>query len=411
MSLLGSIFGDSSKKDEKDGLSGIFDKSADLPEKPHHVPVARPVKRKEVTEGSGEDDEANNKKRKKRKSKNKDGEEENSKGESAEKESNAAAKKDGNEHPEQENGDIEDAQKAKSPNEKAQDDESERTIFVGNLPLATTTRKSLATFFKDCGPIASARIRSVPVKGIKLPPARAGDQNFMKKVCANTKEVDESLKNTVQGYVVFKNIDSVAKALEKNNETTGGGLRLRVDKASPTVEPSRSVFCGNLPYGADEASLRNHFIKGCALDVGDVEGVRIIRDKDTFLCKGFGYVLFREKSTIPLALKLHETTYMRKKIRVLVCGKRFKGKKGENKPKYKEQAQEKVTIGAFRRMLAKQTKESVQINKRKRGEKKKTPVAKKPSGLSKRAALEKKVDQRVKKLQKRASKGMGKTRR
>jgi hypothetical protein len=49
------------------------------------------------------------------------------------------------------------------------------------------------------------------------------------------------------------------------------------------------------------------------------------------------------------------------------------------------------------------------MNKRKRGEKKKTPTAKNASGLSKRAVLDKKVDTRVKKLQKRAAKGMGKT--
>jgi nucleolar protein 12 len=217
------------------------------------------------------------------------------------------------------------------------------------------------------------------------------------------------MKSTVSGYVVFKDKESVEKALKKNNIKVGG-LRIRVDKASPTVDPARSIFVGNLPYGAEESTLQMHFLKGCALDVGDVLGARVVRDKETHQCKGFGYVLFKEKNMIPTALKLHSSTYMKKQIRVQVCGKRFKGKKGENIPKYKQiQEKEKVTVGAFRRILSKQQKETAEVNKRKRGQKK--SVAKKSSGISKRAALDKKVDKRVKKLQKRMTKGMGKTRR
>jgi nucleolar protein 12 len=203
MSLLGSIFGDSKKEKEKDGgnhLSGLFEKSAALPETPHHVPVARPRPTKRKKEN--EEDQKPKKQRKPKKK-----EEETSKSET-EKESNEddAAAKDSSKE-----AGKEDDQEEESSDKK--EDDEERTIFVGNLPLATTTRKSMATLFKDCGPVASTRIRSVPVKGIKLPPARAGDQSLMKKVCVNTKEIDDSLKNTVQGYVVFKNIESVAKAL------------------------------------------------------------------------------------------------------------------------------------------------------------------------------------------------------
>jgi nucleolar protein 12 len=217
----------------------------------------------------------------------------------------------------------------------------------------------------------------------------------MRKVSANTHQIDDSLKDTVTGYVVFRNIDSVPKAIEKNN-TMVDGFRIRVDKSTPTVEPSRSVFCGNLPYGAEETSLQEHFVKGCDFDAADVEGVRIVRDKETFQCKGFGYVLLREKSLVATALKLHSSTYMGKQLRVLVCGKRFKNRKGEPaKPRYASPAEkEKISVGAFRRVVAKQQAEAAKMNKRKRGEKKKTVVAKK-SGLSKRATVEKKVDQKV----------------
>ena len=191
-------------------------------------------------------------------------------------------------------------------------------------------------------------------------------------------------------------------------------MKIRVDRAKPTVDPSRSVFVGNLPYGAKEATLQSHFEEGCLFEAGEVMGVRIVRDKETFQCKGFGYVLFRDKNAVPTALKLQESTYMKKKIRVMVCGKRFKGRKGKpSQQKRRMQATEKMSVGAFRRIIAKQQKESLSTNKRKRGEKKKNAVPKKAGAgnVSKRAALDKKVERKVKKLQKRAAKGMGKNKR
>eukprot|EP00934_Nitzschia_sp_Nitz4_P006493 Nitzschia sp. Nitz4//scaffold12_size214221//140850//142043//NITZ4_001514-RA/size214221-processed-gene-0.122-mRNA-1//1//CDS//3329535062//6483//frame0 len=396
MSLLGSIFGSSKASTSKKAgkapeVSEMFDHSTELPDRPQHVAPKRESKRKVAAP----EESPAKKQRKPRKAKQS-----------------------------KEESEKTDAQTEEQPSEEA-DSAEKRTIFVGNLPLKSTTRKTLASLFREnCGAVESTRIRSVPgLQGVKLPPQRAGDQNLVKKVSVNQNLVDfdNAAKETVQGYVVFKNVESVEKALALNNELVVDGRTIRIDRASPTVDPSRSVFCGNLPYEADEESLKLHFQKGCDLESSDIEGVRIVRDKETYRCKGFGYVLFKEKSTVATALKLHETTYMKNKIRVLVCGKRFKNKKGkeqnsESKAPVSGTAtapKETVTVGAFRRIIAKQKNETTTLNKRKRGETKKGPKAKKATGqagLSKRAALDKKVEKRVKKIQKRISKGMGKAR-
>ena len=60
--------------------------------------------------------------------------------------------------------------------------ESERTIFVGNLPV-DITRKALASIFKPCGTVLSTRLRSVAVSGVKLPPEQAGNQVCSYHVC------------------------------------------------------------------------------------------------------------------------------------------------------------------------------------------------------------------------------------
>ena len=341
-------------------------------------------------------------------------------------------------------------------NNNETNEDEERTVFVGNLPLSTT-RKSLAKVFAECGKVLSTRLRSTAVVGVKLPPKRAGDQNLVRKVCTHSKDlVDVDRKSSLQGYVVFETKDSVPKALALNNKAlkdddpkaTRLTRRMRVDTAAPTLDPKRSVFVGNMPYQADEASLADHFVKGCALQNADIQGVRIIRDKDTFQCKGFGYVLFQDATMVATALqKMEKSLYLKRPLRVKVCGKSIKGRRGQmNDKKRKSGGIERggrqsyggsnttpnpekrrrtsapvdsntttkdatatdtppssSTKGAMRRVKKKN-------NKRVRGDKKKhLPPGAKP-GVSKRASATAKVDKKVKKLEKRAQKGMGKTR-
>ena len=391
MSLVGSIFG-SEKEKQPAGLTSLFDASTKLPDKPQHKALPpRKKKRKEVPLG----EDAQKKKRKEPKS--------------VEKAQDAATKE------------TDDTKASDDDDDK--DNVEERTVFVGNLPV-DTTRKSLASMFKKCGKVESSRLRSVAAMGVKIPASRAGDQDLVKKVCANTNKIDTSSKKAAQGYVVFVSKDSVEEALKLNNTTIGSeGLLLRVDHATPTQDASRSVFVGNLPYQADETTLHKHFCKGCGCEDEEVEGVRIIRDKETMQCKGFGYVLFRDQSMVAVALrKMHESKYMKRDLRVTVCGKRFKGRKGQAKDDSKGRSFEgkrsgAAAEGAIKRILGKKPSkadEKASSKKRRaRGETNKGMGAKggaKSAGVSKRAAKHGKADKRMKKIQKRITKGMGKAR-
>ena len=50
----------------------------------------------------------------------------------------------------------------------------------------------------------------------------------------------------------------------------------------------RSVFVGNLPFDVQDEDLYTHFAR-----CGDIEFVRVVRDKKTNIGKGFGYVQFK----------------------------------------------------------------------------------------------------------------------
>jgi len=258
----------------------------------------------------------------------------------------------------------------------------------------------------------------------------------MRKVCANTNLVDTSAKKTAQGYVVFAEKESIAKALEMNNTIvtlTDLKIRLRIDTAEPTIDSSRTVFVGNLPYDAEEEDLYLHFSKQTKeeaekdIEKSIVERVRVVRDPTTLQCKGFGYVLFHRRESVVEGLQLHDSTFRNRKIRVQICGKRYKGKRGQdsNNSGNKNSTFEgmRSTTAAAKRILGKRKKDGNTNGKIFEKDKKRRTYSEKNAagynakkkktvdGMSKRAATESKIGKRVKKLQKRMAKGMGKTKR
>lgn len=378
MSLVASLFGEAAKEsgDPQSNESGLFDKKVSIPEK------RKPKSRPEAPTDPADD----------------------------------------NDH--HELATISTAAAAPIPDDNPkgpiiENDVGERTIFVGNLPPSYVQRKrQLLALFQDCGPISSARFRSVATTGVKV--QQKGNQSLVQKVCVNTNLLDTSTKQSVSAYIVFEKASSVEAALAKNNMELPAGdtpegqqqsavRHIRVDRATPTYEPTKSVFVGNLPYEADEESLAAYFRGQQRLPV---QAVRIVRDKQTHQCKGFGYVLFSDKSSVAKALNFPNdtTNYMGRKLRVQVCGKRYKSQNSSSdsterpEPK-KRKLNESGAVGALRRVLAKQPE---QKKKRARSEKGRSN---KPGGAgSKRAAVQAKTNQRIKKLEKRISKGMGKAR-
>jgi len=77
-------------------------------------------------------------------------------------------------------------------------------------------------------------------------------------------------------------------------------------------ETSRfSVFVGNIPFEIEEEDLRNHFS-----DCGQIDNVRIIRDKKTNIGKGFGYVTFHDGRQFSAGLKKDGSILQNRALRV-----------------------------------------------------------------------------------------------
>ncbi|KAI9143341.1 hypothetical protein BKA69DRAFT_119220 [Paraphysoderma sedebokerense] len=185
-------------------------------------------------------------------------------------------------------------------------EKDKKTIFVGNLPISVvqkTEYKQLKSHFKQYGEIESIRFRSI-----------AFSEPLPRRV-AFAKQSFHPSRDSLNAYIVYKSTDSVASALSSN-----GALlfdkHIRVDSVTSksTNDTKRSIFVGGLPLDVKDDEVWECFEK-----CGDIEYVRVIRDKKTGMGKGFGYVQFKTRSSVPVALKLHETTLKECTIRVFKC--------------------------------------------------------------------------------------------
>ncbi|KAJ1561740.1 Nucleolar protein 12 [Nowakowskiella sp. JEL0078] len=186
----------------------------------------------------------------------------------------------------------------------------ERTLFVGNVDTSVTEKKGRKEFlalFSAFGTVESLRFRSVAFS--KLIP---------RKAAFTTKQLHPE-RDTLNAYVVFENKESASKALELNSKIFME-KHLRVDSCvkseSRKYDIKRSVFVGNLSFDLPVEDLHAHFH-----ECGDIVNTRIVRDKVTNVGKGFGFVQFSERVSVPLALKLNGTELNKRAIRVTRCDK------------------------------------------------------------------------------------------
>lgn len=199
-------------------------------------------------------------------------------------------------------------------------EKDDRTCFVGNLSTSES-KKSILKYFKDFGEIESIRLRSVPVEGIAVD--EDGNQNLVKKVCSNKRKFGEQ-KGSFNAYIVFKESDSVCRALTANNKVFSG-RHIRVDYCKPSIlNPRTTVFVGSLPFYIDEEELRNHFTTVLEGGHDAITSIRIIRDAQTLIGKGIAYVSFNSHADVLQALSLDQSVFRKRKIRVSTCGKRTK---------------------------------------------------------------------------------------
>ncbi|KAI8612958.1 hypothetical protein BC830DRAFT_1134385 [Chytriomyces sp. MP71] len=216
----------------------------------------------------------------------------------------------------------------------AKDDhaKNKRSIFIGNLPVKAVEKavsKRLLALFKPFGAIESLRFRSIAFSSVMPRKASFLAKSFHPE------------RDAMNAYLVFKNEESVEKALSVNGQVFDG-KHIRVDKAikSESTDFKRSVFLGNLAFDISDEALWDHF-----KDCGEIQNIRVVRDKKTNIGKGFGYVQFAERHAVQVALQMDGHEMDGRKMRVTKCEKATAPlKRILSKGKPKKEAPKKAAI-------------------------------------------------------------------
>ncbi|KAK5071018.1 Nucleolar protein 12 [Lithohypha guttulata] len=198
-----------------------------------------------------------------------------------------------------------------------------RTVFLGNVSNTVITSKSDKKALvlhlrsgidtKHHEKIESIRFRST---------AFVQDAGPKRAAYAKKELMDETMKST-NAYVVASSEAAARKLAARLNGTVVLNRHLRVDNlgAPSKIDNKRCVFVGNLSF-VDEDIAKEEDANGETNKrkrsrepadaeeglwqtfgkVGKVESVRVVRDKETRISKGFAYVQFQDENAVEAAL-------------------------------------------------------------------------------------------------------------
>ncbi|ODM21761.1 hypothetical protein SI65_02605 [Aspergillus cristatus] len=137
-------------------------------------------------------------------------------------------------------------------------------------------------------------IQDVPVEETNPQQEEGGDDE--EEIAAMKKRVAEMESEAAKLREMQSTLDQQTESLAENKE--------EID--------ARSVFVGNVDYGASPEEIQAHF-QSC----GSINRVTILLDKFTGQPKGYAYVEFAEPSLVAQALILNESVFRGRNLKVV----------------------------------------------------------------------------------------------
>ncbi|KAI9681162.1 MAG: Nucleolar protein 12 [Caeruleum heppii] len=224
-------------------------------------------------------------------------------------------------------------------------DKASRTVFLANVAsvaiTSKTAKKTLLRHLASCLDVLPDP-SSHKVESIRFRSTAFATSAVPKKAAFAKKEVMDATTKSTNAYVVYTTAMAAREAARKLNGTVVLDRHLRVDEVAHPAKTDnrRCVFVGNLGF-VDDESLMNAAKEAengekrtsktrPPADVeeglwrqfgkaGTVESVRVIRDPQTRVGKGFAYVQFVDANAVEAALLYNEKRYppmLPRKLRV-----------------------------------------------------------------------------------------------
>lgn len=202
-----------------------------------------------------------------------------------------------------------------------------RTIFIGNIPVGTKPL-TIKRLVKPFGNVETVRYRGIVSENPGLP----------KRAALHSGRTHPNV-DTLSAYVVFGEEGSenaMERACKELNMRLLEGKHLRVTPAAQEkCPPRRSVFVGNLPFDITEEVLLDAFMKATEQSGFNVVGARVMRDKQTGIGRGIGFVSFDDELAVRQCLAMEEKlTLAGRTLRVTAVTKKAPG--GPKKVKWEK---------------------------------------------------------------------------
>lgn len=234
-----------------------------------------------------------------------------------------------------------------------------RTVFLGNVSTEAikskiarrTLEKHLQSALKeDKDGETPEKLESVRFRST----AYASGAGPKKATFAKKELMDETTVNT-NAYAVFTTEIAAKRAAKKLNGTVVLDRHLRADYLGQpsTTDHRRCVFIGNLtfvnqesatPDQNDDQTRRPRAKEPADAEeglwrtfgkVGKVESVRVVRDQETRVSKGFAYVQFESENSVEAALLMNDKRFppmLPRKLRVMRAKKMKPSKSARGNP-------------------------------------------------------------------------------
>ncbi len=200
-----------------------------------------------------------------------------------------------------------------------------RTVFLGNVSTSAITSKSAKrTLLQHLQTALDTKLNE-KVESIRFrSTAFASDAGPKRAAYAKKELMDTTMKST-NAYAVLSSEAAARKVTTRLNSTMVLDRHLRVDNlGSPAQQDNRRcIFVGNLSFVDEETTTQDtedgvekKVKKGKEPadveeglwrvfgKVGKVESVRVVRDKETRVSKGFAYVQFSDENGVEAGLGL-----------------------------------------------------------------------------------------------------------
>lgn len=143
------------------------------------------------------------------------------------------------------------------------------------------------------------------------------DDPELEAIKARVREMEEEAEKLKQMQ------SEVEKQMSISSPTGSLGLTLE----EKMEVDARSIYVGNVDYGATAEELEQHF-HGC----GSINRVTILCDKYTGHPKGFAYIEFSDKDSIQTAMALDESLFRGRQIKVMTKRTNRPGISTTNRP-------------------------------------------------------------------------------